>query len=528
MLSRTRISTRLIAGFSLILLATLCLGLMGVRSIERLAEASQNMFKHPFTVSIAIREAMTEVLVAQQVMNTLVHYTSPEDVERFQQKLDTQRKINDQKLALIRERYLGNPLDIDRIERALSDWREARAATVALLKGGRRAEAIALYGAQGDRLVEAVLERMETVSGFASDRARTFGEAAAGEAESAVELTSIALLLILVGGTALTFFVTASVRRSLRNAADEVKRVIESSTEKARVVEAIGSGDLSQEIAVSAPLKVNLEHLPDDETGVLLRAAAQLSVVQSDLDASFRNMTSFLRQARQASRDADWVKSGLNELNSLMRGEQAAPELADKALTYLVEYLTAGVGALYLLDERAEALHLAATYAFTRRRNLGDRFRLGEGLIGQAARERKPICLANVPADYLPIGSALGESVPKVVLALPLLHGTRLIGALEIGAFADFTDLQLEFLGLAQEALAIGLDVSQSRERMTELLEETQQQAEELRVQQEELQQSNEELEERAQMLEQQRENIRAKNREIEVAAEDLRRKAEE
>ncbi|MDT3672390.1 MAG: response regulator [Aromatoleum sp.] len=528
MLSRTRISTRLVAGFSLILVATLLLGLMSLRSIDRLAGASQDMVQHPFTVSIAIRESMTEVLVAQQVMNTLVHYTGAEDVERFRTKLDAQRESNNAKLALIRERYAGSPVDIDRIEQALSDWREARTTTIALLKNGRRAEAVALYGTEGDKLVETVLERMEAVSKFAGERVRTVGEAAAAEAASAVQLTGVALLLILVGGTALTFFVTDSVRRSLRNAADEVKRVIESSTEKARVVEAIGGGDLSQEMAVSAPLKVDLEHLPDDETGVLLRAAAQLSVVQSDLDASFRNMTSFLRQARQASRNADWVKSGLNELNSLMRGEQAAPELGDKALTYLVEYLSAGVGALYLLDERAEELQLTATYAFTRRKNLGDRFRLGEGLIGQAARERKAICLANVPPDYLPIGSALGESVPKVVLALPLLHGTRLIGALEIGAFADFTDLQLEFLGLAQEALAIGLSVTQSRERMAELLEETQQQAEELRVQQEELQQSNEELEERAQMLEQQRENIRAKNREIEIAAEDLRRKAEE
>ena len=528
MLSRTRISTRLIAGFSLILLATFFLGVMSVRSIDRLADATQNIFKHPFTVSIAIRESMTEVLVAEQVMNTLVHYAHPDEVERYEQKLEGQRKINDTKLALIRERYLGTPLDLDRIDEALAEWRAARAKTIALVKSGRRPEAIAWYGGQADRLVAAVLERMTVVSASSSNRAAVYKQAAADEATAAVRLTSLALLLILAAGAAVTFLVTRSVKRSLRHASTEVQRVIESSTEKARVVEAIGAGDLSQEIGASEPPKIDLEHLPDDETGVLLRAAAQLSVVQRDLDRSFRDMTSSLRQAREGARNADWLKSGLNELNSVMRGEQAAPELADKVLTYLVEYLKAGVGALYLLDERAEELNLAATYAFTRRKNLGDRFRLGEGLIGQAARERKPICLANVPADYLPIGSALGESVPKVVIALPLLHGRRLVGALEIGAFAEFSDAQLEFLSLAQEAVAIGLGVSLSRQRMTELLEETQQQAEELRMQQEELQQSNEELEERAQMLETQRENIRAKNREIEVAAEELRQKAHE
>uniref|UniRef100_A0ABX1N1C3 histidine kinase n=2 Tax=Aromatoleum buckelii TaxID=200254 RepID=A0ABX1N1C3_9RHOO len=528
MLRQMSITTRLVAGFSLMLVATLLLGVMSLRSIQGLAETTASMYRHPFTVALAIREAKTEALVAQQVMNTLVHYADPAEVESLEQRLEARRKENDERYALLRERYSGSPADLDRIQRARDDWRAARAETIALVKNGRRAEAIVLHRERSEGLVNALLDRMNVVSNFSVERASNYQQAAGNEAASAKRLLVVTLVLILAAGAALTFIVTHSVNRSLRRAAGEVKRVIESSSDKARVVEAIGAGDLSQEIAESKPLKIDPEALPHDETGVLLKAAAQLSAVQNELDHSFRNMTSSLRQARAQARDADWLKSGLNELNSVMRGEPATLEIADKVLAYLVEYLKAGVGALYLLDERAEELNLAASYAFTRRKNLGDRFRLGEGLIGQAARERKPICLANVPGDYLPIASALGESVPKVVLALPLLHGTRLIGALEIGTFSEMTDIQLEFLSLAQEAIAIGLSVSLSRQRMAELLEETQQQAEELRVQQEELQQSNEELEERAQMLETQRENIRAKNREIKLAAEDLRLKAQE
>ncbi len=526
--SRLSITTRLVAGFSLMLVATLLLGVMSLRSIHGLADTTASMYRHPFTVAIAIREAKAEALVAQQVMNTLVHYADPAEVEGYEQRLEARRKDNDARFALLRERYGGSPVDLDRIQQARDDWKAVRAETTALVKSGRRAEAIVLHGERSGRLVNALLERMNVVSNFSDERASAYQQTAETEAVSASRLVVAALVLILAAGAGVTFLVTHSVNRSLRRAATEVKRVIESSSDKARVVEAIGAGDLSQEIGESKPLKIDPEGLPHDETGVLLKAAAQLSAVQNELDHSFRNMTSSLRQARAQARDADWLKSGLNELNSVMRGEQVAFDIADKVLAYLVEYLKAGVGALYLLDERAQELSLAASYAFTRRKNLGDRFRLGEGLIGQAARERKPICLANVPADYLPIASALGESVPKVVLALPLLHGTRLIGALEIGTFSEMTDIQLEFLSLAQEAVAIGLSVSLSRQRMAELLEETQQQAEELRVQQEELQQSNEELEERAQMLETQRENIRAKNREIKLAAEDLRLKAQE
>jgi hypothetical protein len=181
-----------------------------------------------------------------------------------------------------------------------------------------------------------------------------------------------------------------------------------------------------------------------------------------------------------------------------------------------------------MYEEKGQTLVLTATYAFTRRKNLGDRFQLGEGLIGQAAREKKMICLANIPPDYLLIGSSLGESVPHNIVALPLLHNGQLVAALELGAFTSFSDREFDFLQQAMEGIAIGLGVAYSRQRINELLEQTQQQTEELRVQQEELQQTNEELEERAEMLEQQGKQIQAKNREIETASAELGRKAAE
>ncbi|OIQ99229.1 autoinducer 2 sensor kinase/phosphatase LuxQ [mine drainage metagenome] len=192
-------------------------------------------------------------------------------------------------------------------------------------------------------------------------------------------------------------------------------------------------------------------------------------------------------------------------------------------LSYLAQYLQAGTGALYLFDEGAVRLRLGASYAAGGEVNVGEQFRLGEGLIGQAAREQRVILLSDVPPGYLTIASALGRAAPRVVAAIPLLHGNRLVGVIEIGTFRDFSELELRFLELAREAIAIGLDANRSHRQMADLLDETQQQAEELRVQQEELQQSNEELEERAQMLEQQREKIRLKNQEVEIVADNLR-----
>lgn len=329
-------------------------------------------------------------------------------------------------------------------------------------------------------------------------------------------------------GAAVAYLIIRSVRQSLKVAATAVQSLIADSTDKVLAVQAIEAGDLSGEMVVSEPLQLDLDSLPKDDLGALMKAASHLSEVQVALDEAFQQMTRSLRLAREEEQRRDWLKSGRNELNLLVREEQSTAEMADKVLGFMVAYLKAGVGALYLFDEGAVKLTLAATYAASGDMKPGEQFRLGEGVIGQAAREQKIICLADVPPGYLPIGSALGGSAPKVVTAIPLLHGNRLVGVIEIGAFRDFSDIELNFVELARETIAIAIEANQAHQRTAELLEETEQQTEELRVQQEELQQSNEELEERAQLLEQQRETLRIKSREVEEASRTLQEKVAE
>lgn len=248
----------------------------------------------------------------------------------------------------------------------------------------------------------------------------------------------------------------------------------------------------------------------------------------AELGVHFNNLAIGLSKTREDERIHDWFKSGLYELNTLLRGDKSVEDMANEVVGFLAPYVEGGVGALYAFDNNMQNLALVASYAFTRRKDINQRIALGEGLAGEAAREKKTICWLQVPDNYLPIESALGKATPGAVVAIPLLHDGNLVGLMEIGSFSGFSDRQLEFLERAAEAIAIAIGVNQARQRVNELLSTTQMQAEELRVQQEELQQSNEELEERAQTLEKQRELIRLKNQEVEATSRELQRKAEE
>ena len=528
MLNRITIVTRLFLGFSLMLLGVLVLGYLGARSVAQLSALSSDFFRHPFAVSTAILEVRADVLAAQRMVAGLVAKSGAAEQAALQQRLSATKARIDENMATVRERFLGDAMLLAPVDKALTGWHAARNETLAVARSGRRAEAEALHDGRDARLVDEVLNEVGKVVDFSAAKAAEFEQTAAKERNTAFGLIAFMLAMIVCGGSFVAFLVTNSIKESLELAVETVFGLIDDSVDKARVAEAVGAGDLSREIVVAQPLKIDLDHFPKDEMGALMRTAVRLSEAQRALDEAFLKMTASLRRAKNDERERDWLKSGRNILGSLLREEQTIAAMADDVLTFLVEYLEAGVGVLYLFDEKTVKLSLTSTYATRRGMTPGDQIGLGEGLTGQAARQQKVVCLSNVPASHFEIASGLGESAPTVLAAIPLLHGNRLVGVMEIGAFHEFSEIQMNFLDLAREAIAIGLDVNLARLQTAELLEQTQQQAEELRVQQEELQQSNEELEERAQMLEQQREAIRVKNLEIEATSEDLRQKATE
>jgi PAS domain S-box-containing protein len=121
-------------------------------------------------------------------------------------------------------------------------------------------------------------------------------------------------------------------------------------------------------------------------------------------------------------------------------------------------------------------------------------FDLGEGLVGQCARDRQPVVLTNLPPDYLRLASGLGGAVPAQVQASPLTFQDTLLGVLEVASFRSFDSRQTALLAELLPVVALSLEVLQRNLRTQELLTQTQEQARQLEEQTEELTQSQEEL----------------------------------
>src|SRR5437899_5843935 len=173
-------------------------------------------------------------------------------------------------------------------------------------------------------------------------------------------------------------------------------------------------------------------------------------------------------------------------------------------------------------------LRLLASYAHKPRKGVGTAFRLGEGLVGQAAVEKEKILLTNVPRGYVHITSALGEAPPLDVLVLPVVFEGRIKAVIELASFDRFSATHHAFLDQLMESIGIVLNTIEANMRTEDLLKQSQSLAQELQTRQEELQQTNQELQEKARLLAHQNQEVERKNQEVEQARQALEEKAKQ
>ena len=90
-------------------------------------------------------------------------------------------------------------------------------------------------------------------------------------------------------------------------------------------------------------------------------------------------------------------------------------------------------------------LEFQAGYGYEERKRLSTSFKLGEGLVGQCAKEKKRIMLTDVPGDYVKIGSGLGEATPLNIIVLPILFEGEVRAVVELASFSHFSLIHQAF-----------------------------------------------------------------------------------
>jgi len=193
----------------------------------------------------------------------------------------------------------------------------------------------------------------------------------------------------------------------------------------------------------------------------------------------------------------NWMNEGLASFSELVRNNQHDNALlADKCVSFLVKYLNAQQGSLFVLegDEENSYLELKACFAFDKKKWIEKRIEVGNGLVGQAFLEGDTIQLKQLPTGYTSITSGLGDATPRHLVIVPMKYDITTVAILELASFGEFEEHHISFLKKAGEFLASAILNSQTTFKMKNLLEQARINEEQMRQREEEMRQNMEEL----------------------------------
>jgi len=273
----------------------------------------------------------------------------------------------------------------------------------------------------------------------------------------------------------------------------------------AEVATAVTKGDLTRSIQVEASGEV------------------------ADLKDNINTMIDNLRLTTDRNTEQDWLKTNLARFTGMLQGQRDLSSVGRMLLSELAPLVDAQQGVIYQMEsEESASMVLLSAFAADGPDGQLRRLRIGEGLVGQCAAEKRRMLISDLPENTVPIRSGLFEAVPRNVIVLPVLFEDRVKAVIELASLSNFTASHLAFLEQLTASIGIVLNSIEATMQTEGLLKQSQQLATELQTQQKELQQTNEQLAQKAQQLAEQNVEVERKNQEIEQARRALEGKAKE
>ncbi|MDP1795633.1 MAG: response regulator, partial [Acidimicrobiales bacterium] len=281
---------------------------------------------------------------------------------------------------------------------------------------------------------------------------------------------------------------TDNVNQLAANLTNQVRAIAEVAT-------AVTQGDLTRQVSVEA--------------------SGEVAALSDTVNEMIRNLGETTRQ----NVEQDWLKTNRERFTRMLQGQDNLTTVSDMILSELATLVSAQHAVFYARTSEPDedpVLEMQAGYGYEERKHLATTFRLGEGLIGQCAKEKRRILLTNVPSDYVRISSGLGEASPLNIIVLPVLFEGSLRAVIELASFSPFSVTHQTFLDSVTESIGIVLSTINAAALTESLLKQSLSLGEELRAQQEELRESNVDLARQAALLAEQNGDTERKNQEIE------------
>src|SRR5208337_3588144 len=314
-----KIGFRLQMAFLLKMLLILTVGAFALYQMQIIGGLVNEINDHPLTVGYTARDIRGNIYNIHGQLQKIAYAADPAALNELEREVNDLEAQTLSKFDVLQERFLGNMEDVKSARAAFAGWRKLRDERFSLARseGVGKIDA-SLYQLEQKNLDE-MLRKIQAVIDFSQLKAQAFIQSADAQKSSSAKAMTAVIAATMLLGLALNLLIIRSIAPPLRLIVarmkdiargdlshdveimqkDEIGELAESFREmqaslrnKAEVASAIAGGDFSQMVAIAGNRDV--------------------------LGNAINQMTLNLRESKEESDRQDWVKTGRNELHSII------------------------------------------------------------------------------------------------------------------------------------------------------------------------------------------------------------------
>lgn len=253
MFKNMKIRNRMFFGFTVILILLIAVSVFSVFRMSHLAQFTTDMYNHPLTVSIAIRDAEIGIIKMHRGMKDVA---LAENEDQINAAADIVKQLEGEvrkNLEKAKENYLGDKKEFDELIDKFEKWEPIRQRVIELTREGKKADAAIITKGRGARHVEGLRELMAKVTQYANNKAVNFRDGAKSSETSSYLVVAIVDFIAIFIALVIAWWMTSAITRPVKMASSLMER--------------LANGDLT----------VDVPDFSRDEIGMLLTAMKDMA-----------------------------------------------------------------------------------------------------------------------------------------------------------------------------------------------------------------------------------------------------------
>ncbi|MEA3228816.1 MAG: diguanylate cyclase [Campylobacterota bacterium] len=206
----------IILSFSITIVLLIVLGVTSIIKMAELADLSEKLYKHPYTVTSATKTIETNLISMHRYMKDVALSNNVKELQMAVERVNNSEIIIYKEFDIIFERYLGDKQDIEKSYDAFVKWKVIRDEVITLMGKNQKDKAAQITKQKGAKHVEHLNMQVNKLVQCAQNKAAFFNENAKKSKDSSIILiTSILIVIILIIISILIFLIKSISKKDL-------------------------------------------------------------------------------------------------------------------------------------------------------------------------------------------------------------------------------------------------------------------------------------------------------------------------